>query len=59
VVAPEDGSLAPGELAARDGRLLYGASDGALRLLEVQPPGGRPMDAGAYLRGRGAALGAG
>ncbi len=40
-----------GTLASRDGRLLYGTSPGALELLEVQPSGGRPMDAGAYLRG--------
>ena len=50
---------APGTLAARDGRLLYGAADGALELLEVQPAGGRPMDAADWLRGHGAALGAG
>jgi methionyl-tRNA formyltransferase len=43
--------VAPGELAARDGRLLLGAADGALELEEVQPPGGRPMAASAYLRG--------
>jgi methionyl-tRNA formyltransferase len=36
---------------AREGRLLLGASPGALELLEVQPPGGRAMDAGSYLRG--------
>jgi methionyl-tRNA formyltransferase len=40
-----------GTLTAVEGRLLYGACDGALELLEVQPPGGRPMDAAAYLRG--------
>jgi methionyl-tRNA formyltransferase len=36
-----------------DGRLLLDCSPGALELLVVQPPGGRPMDAAAYLRGRG------
>jgi len=40
-----------GTLTAVGGRLLYGSSDRALELLEVQPPGGRPMDAAAYLRG--------
>ncbi len=43
--------LAPGQLADIEGALLYGTRAGALRLLEVQPPGGRPMDAAAYLRG--------
>jgi methionyl-tRNA formyltransferase len=38
-----------GELRAADGRLLLGG----LELLEVQPPGGRPMDAASYLRGHG------
>ncbi len=42
-----------GMLAALDGRLLYGARSGALELLEVQPPGGRAMDGGSYLRGHG------
>jgi methionyl-tRNA formyltransferase len=35
-----------------DLRLLVPTADGTLELLEVQPPGGRPMDAAAYLRGR-------
>jgi methionyl-tRNA formyltransferase len=46
----------PGELAALDGRLLYGAAGGALELLEVLPPGRRPMEASAYLRGHAAEL---
>jgi methionyl-tRNA formyltransferase len=41
----------PGALAALDGRLLLGCAEGALELRVVQPPGGRPMDAAAYLRG--------
>ncbi|HEV2776500.1 MAG TPA: methionyl-tRNA formyltransferase [Solirubrobacteraceae bacterium] len=40
---------AAGELRADGERLLLGG----LELLEVQPAGGRPMDAAAYLRGRG------
>jgi methionyl-tRNA formyltransferase len=35
-----------------DGELTIAAADGPLALLEVQPPGGRPMDAAAFLRGR-------
>src|SRR2546423_5361308 len=34
----------PGTFRAPDGRLLYGAADGALELLEVVPPGSPPMD---------------
>ena len=41
-----------GGLRVEGGRLLLGG----LELLEVQPAGGRPMDAAAYLRGHGAAL---
>jgi methionyl-tRNA formyltransferase len=40
-----------GRLASDGERLLYGTARGALELARVQPPGGRPMDAGAYLRG--------
>lgn len=43
---------APGNLEARDDKLLLGAGAGALELLEVQPAGGRPMNAASYLRGR-------
>ena len=42
-----------GELAVHDGRLFAGE----LELLEVQPAGGRPMDAAAWLRGHAARLG--
>lgn len=45
--------LAPGSFTEGDGRLFFGCSDGALELLIVQPAGGKPMDAGSYLRGRG------
>ena len=39
----------PASCAPTASRLLLGG----LELLEVQPPGGKPMDAAAYLRGRG------
>jgi methionyl-tRNA formyltransferase len=42
----------PGELVELEGRLLLTCADGALELLEVQPPGGRRMAASAWLRGR-------
>jgi methionyl-tRNA formyltransferase len=41
-------------VSAREGRLLLDCSPGVLELLVVQPPGGRAMDAGAYLRGHAA-----
>jgi methionyl-tRNA formyltransferase len=47
----EGADVPAGTLAARDDRLLYGATPGALELSLVRPPGGRPMDAAAYLRG--------
>ena len=43
--------LEPGRLVDRDGALLFGCREGALRLDLVQPPGGKPMPADAYLRG--------
>ena len=47
---------ASGELAVRDGRLLYGTASGALELCEVHPAGRRPMDAEAWIRGYGGRL---
>jgi methionyl-tRNA formyltransferase len=49
--APAEGWPQPGRVVGRHGRLLYGTAEGALELLEVQPPGKRPMDAASYLRG--------
>ena len=49
----------PGELGESDGRLLFGAASGALELQEVRPPGGRAMDAAAWLRGHGGVLAGG
>jgi methionyl-tRNA formyltransferase len=55
-IAGEEGPE-PGVLEAREGRLLYGATAGALELLEVHPAGKRAMDAGAWLRGNAGRLG--
>jgi methionyl-tRNA formyltransferase len=46
-----EAELPAGELADREGALLLGTSEGALQLELVQPPGGKPMAADAYLRG--------
>ena len=48
-----DGASSAGGLGLRASgeRLLLVCSEGTLELLVVQPPGGRPMDASAYLRG--------
>jgi methionyl-tRNA formyltransferase len=46
----------PGMLREDEGRLLYGTADGALELIEVQPPGKRPMDAPSWLRGHATEL---
>jgi methionyl-tRNA formyltransferase len=44
-------SVKAGEVRAEWGALLLGCARGALRLEVVQPPGGKPMAADAYLRG--------
>jgi methionyl-tRNA formyltransferase len=49
-LATSDLERAPG-VAMREGRLLLDCTPGVLELMEVQPPGGRAMDASAYLRG--------
>jgi methionyl-tRNA formyltransferase len=48
---PVAATVSAGELCAEDGRLLLGCGDGVLGLEVVQPAGGKPMEAGAYLRG--------
>ena len=49
----DGGETREGNLAAADGALHLGTSDGDLKLTLVQPPGGRPMEVDAYLRGHG------
>lgn len=49
-----DAALSPGTLDHDDARLLLGCANATvLELTSVQPPGGRPMAAADYLRGRG------
>jgi methionyl-tRNA formyltransferase len=45
--------LEAGSFTAQEDRLYFACSDGALELETVQPAGGKAMDAGSYLRGRG------
>jgi methionyl-tRNA formyltransferase len=49
--AAREGALPPGRLAPGEGALRLGCAEGVLHILVVQPPGKRPMDADAYLRG--------
>ena len=51
--AAEGAELAPGAFAAGDDALLLGCTPGAVVVAELQPPGGRWMEATDYLRGRG------
>ena len=46
-----DVSVVTGAVKSEWGALLIGCCRGALRLDEVQPPGGKPMAVDAYLRG--------
>ena len=43
--------LEPGEIVLADGVALVGTQSEAIGLLEVQPAGSKPMDAGAWARG--------
>ena len=52
VAAASNPAATPGELVPEGERLLLQTGAGALELLQVQPPGGRPMPAAAWLRGR-------
>ena len=49
-VAGDD--VEPGRVRADGQRLLLGARGGALELTEIRAPGGRPMAAADWLRGR-------
>jgi methionyl-tRNA formyltransferase len=55
VHGPQD--PASGSWLVTDGRLLFACTPGALELLVVQPPGGRPMAAADFLRGNAGLLG--
>jgi methionyl-tRNA formyltransferase len=57
-LAPSTPGDRGGRLVAQDDGLALATADGRLVLLEVQPPGGRPMPAAALLRGRRGLLGA-
>lgn len=58
-VEPSEPGDLPGGLAADRHGLALMTAHGRLRLLEVQPAGGRPMTAVEFLRGRGRALASG
>jgi methionyl-tRNA formyltransferase len=49
--APDAPALAPGDLVVDADRVLLGARDGALELVDVQPSGRRRMQATAWARG--------
>jgi methionyl-tRNA formyltransferase len=55
-VAAGDEGPQRGKLACDGERLLYGTADGALELLQVQPAGGRAMDAASWVRGHQSVL---
>lgn len=50
-VAHDAEGLEPGALRVDDGRILAGCGKGAVELLELQLPGGKPLHSDAFLRG--------
>lgn len=46
------GSLEPGGIQTKEGRLMVGCGEGVVEILELQAPGARPMKAPEFLRGR-------
>jgi methionyl-tRNA formyltransferase len=57
-VGVSDPADVPGTLVAEGSGLALATAGGRLRLREVRPAGGRPMDGAAYRRGRPAVVGA-
>jgi methionyl-tRNA formyltransferase len=51
-VAPETDPPKPGSWVSRDGRPIFAASDGAVRIDLIQSPGRNVMDSSDWLRGR-------
>ena len=51
-VADDGAGPEPGRVRAEGGLLLLGTAEGALELTRIRPPGGRPMVAADWLRGR-------
>lgn len=51
-VVDDRGGLEPGRVSATGDALRLGCAEGALDLVRIRPPGGRPMAAADWLRGR-------
>jgi methionyl-tRNA formyltransferase len=51
-VAPFDATDEPGSILVDGDGLALATADGLLKLIRVQPPGGRPMSGAEYRRGR-------
>ena len=54
----DSGAALPGSVMGKDPKegLIIKCGEGALKLLKVQPEGGKAMSAADFLRGRGSAL---